>query len=134
MSTTDKIKIGEIIRKEVESRGMKLTYFASMINRSRQNVHNIFNRTTIDTDLLLEISRCLNHDFFAEYSQLLRENSLPEDANLASETGSVNYAKKKDGIHLHIHLDGTGSMTDEEQDKLVEKLRAGLTDLGSTKE
>lgn len=54
--------------------------FAAAINRTRATVYDIFERKSIDVDLLLSISEVLEFDFFSYYisdtSLLLR----PEDA------------------------------------------------------
>lgn len=47
---------------------MKGTEFASLINRDRQVIYDIFKRESIDTELLQQISKVLNHDFFSYYS------------------------------------------------------------------
>ena len=50
-----------------ESPELKGTEFASLINRDRQVIYDIFKRESIDTELLQQISKVLNHDFFAYY-------------------------------------------------------------------
>lgn len=47
---------------------MKGTEFAAAINRDRQVIYDIFKRESIDTELLQQISKVLNHDFFSYYS------------------------------------------------------------------
>lgn len=37
-------------------------------------MYNIFNRATIDSELLMRICRVLNHDFFADLSEEFRQN------------------------------------------------------------
>ncbi len=43
-------------------------WLAKKINCERPNVYYIFKQESINTDLLLRISRALNHDFFIHYS------------------------------------------------------------------
>ena len=38
----------------------------------RGNVYDIFSRASIDTLLLLRLSKILDHDFFADISELLK--------------------------------------------------------------
>ena len=45
---------------------MTKSQFAEMLNCERPNINNIFRRKKIDIDLLLEISKILNHDFLEE--------------------------------------------------------------------
>ncbi|MCU0434453.1 MAG: hypothetical protein MUC87_13450 [Bacteroidia bacterium] len=47
---------------------MNKSEFARRINSTPQNVYSIFKRESIDTDLLWEISRVLNYDFFQHYT------------------------------------------------------------------
>lgn len=61
------MKIGEKIKEVFESRDIKLTDFADQIGTVRQNLYRIFERESIDTDLLLKISNALNYDFFQFY-------------------------------------------------------------------
>jgi hypothetical protein len=84
--------IGAQIRGVIEKRGMTVTEFASRINKSRENAYSIFNRKTIDTRLLQQISEVLDFDFFrqlsssyttleAEYETLKSENKMLKDYN-----------------------------------------------------
>lgn len=62
------LHIGKIIKKRIEEAGMNKSEFARRINSTPQNIYSIFRRTSIDTDLLWEISRVLNYDFFQHYT------------------------------------------------------------------
>lgn len=121
MSNPSKIIIGERIKSVVEERGMKISHFAKMINRTRQNVHNIFGRHTIDTELLMEISRCLNHDFFSEYSKVLLDG---DDVKAADQT--ITYSGEKDGNHIHIHLP-KGPQSEEDKANIIEAIQLGIS-------
>lgn len=60
--------IGSHIR-EVFDNGPKtwtVTWFARELNCDRRNVYNIFARHSIDTELLMRISKILQHNFFAD--------------------------------------------------------------------
>lgn len=81
------LHIGRQIKLIVEQRGYTVTEFAKRINKSRENVYSIFSRKSIDTDLLLTISKVLEYDFFSlfndkqneqakEIDQLTKENAL----------------------------------------------------------
>ena len=61
-------KIGQIIKRVVESKRFTHTEFADMICVSRSNVYGIYDRDTIDSGLLARISEALNHNFFDELS------------------------------------------------------------------
>lgn len=129
MSTREKIKIGHLIRDEVESRGMKVAHFAKLINRTRQNVHNIFGRQTIDTELLYEISKALDRDFFTEYSALLATDSV---ANTKEGKAATAYAEESEGVHIHIHLPESG-LSEDESSKIIGQIRDELSSLSNKK-
>lgn len=61
--------IGSLIKAEVEKQGLSAAEFAERICCERQNVYKIFGRTHIDTVQLAQISKALNHDFFADIVQ-----------------------------------------------------------------
>lgn len=60
-------KIGQQIKKVATSQGLNQKQFGEKINRTKQGVASIYRRSTIDTELLKEISGKLNYDFFAHY-------------------------------------------------------------------
>lgn len=64
-----KVHIGKKIKEVWRKSRLKGTEFASLINRDRQVIYDIFKRESIDTELLKQISKVLDHDFFAYYSQ-----------------------------------------------------------------
>lgn len=61
------VHIGEIIKKIVKSKGVSVTDFADRINYSRRNVYEIFDKPTIDTGLLIKISKELGQNLFLFY-------------------------------------------------------------------
>ena len=68
---TAMINIGKLIHEQVKRQGKSVTWLAQQLNYSRTNLYKIFDKTSIDTDVLLRISQALNYDFFALYSQEL---------------------------------------------------------------
>jgi len=68
MSKESPLHIGKTIRKHLEEKGMTKSEFARRISTSPQNVYGIFKRKSIDSDLLKQISICLDFDFFQYYS------------------------------------------------------------------
>lgn len=67
------IHIGELIRQELIRQDRTPTWLAKKINCERTNVYDIFERASINTQLLSKISEVLNCDFFAIYSIDLRK-------------------------------------------------------------
>jgi len=68
------IHIGQLIKQELEDQGRTVVWFAKRLSYSRTNVYKIFDRPTIDVDVLLRISTLLGVDFFKVYTEEL-ENS-----------------------------------------------------------
>ncbi len=68
--------IGQLIREELKQQGRTVTWFAKAINCDRTNIYNIFERESIDANLLIRISKALNKDFFEILTQEL--NSDPK--------------------------------------------------------
>ena len=88
----EEIHIGQRIREVFTTKGISVTEFARRINKSRENIYSIFSRKTIDTGLLLTISKVLEYDFFILFSRknyvlneevqkLQEENRLLKDYN-----------------------------------------------------
>lgn len=71
------IHIGSIIRNKLEESSLSIAEFAERINRTRPTVYDIFNRKSIDTDLLVKISEVLDYNFLQEV-YLEKEKDLPE--------------------------------------------------------
>lgn len=69
--------IGKTIKEVLgkQPKGRTVTWFAEQLNCHRVNVYDIFNRTTIDTELLRRISVILNHDFFRDLSAEFRQQA-----------------------------------------------------------
>ena len=68
--------IGHLIKQKVEEQGRSVTWLARGLSNGRTNVYNIYEKKSIDADLLLRISVLLDYDFFADYSREFEENSI----------------------------------------------------------
>ncbi|MDD4157324.1 MAG: hypothetical protein PHY08_12195 [Candidatus Cloacimonetes bacterium] len=95
----DKI-IGQIIKERVKAQKMEVTEFAKLINKERSNAYNIFERSSIDTDLLKKIGQILDYDFF---QHLLEHKTINEIVLKNSITNK---------IYVELNL------TDEEIEKM----------------
>jgi len=62
------IHIGKKIKEEVYKQRISITTFAKRISRSRNVVYDIFERESVDTQLLNKIGKVLSCDFFSMYS------------------------------------------------------------------
>lgn len=65
--------IGSIIHKVVIEQHITITTFARLIGLKRPNAYRIFSSMSLDTALLLRISRELHYDFFKHFSQMLEK-------------------------------------------------------------
>lgn len=63
------IHIGNLIRDELRRSGHTNQWLADQLSVERSTVQRLFNKPSIDTLLLLRISKILNKDLFAYYSQ-----------------------------------------------------------------
>jgi len=68
------IHIGEFIRQELLAQQRPVTWLARKINYDRSNLNKILKCQHIHTELLYRISVALGEDFFACYSQQLKED------------------------------------------------------------
>lgn len=59
--------IGKLIEEELRNQERSVVWFASKLNCNRTNVYKIFQRETIDAELLLRISNTLKRNFFEHY-------------------------------------------------------------------
>jgi hypothetical protein len=60
--------IGEKIEARAKELGVGATALARKIGTSKQNVYGIYQRSSIDTDLLVKLGKALEFDFFVYYS------------------------------------------------------------------
>jgi len=65
------LHIGNLIKEELERQERTVSWFARKLCCDRSNVYKLFKRSTIDTELLLRVSKILNYDFFELYKKEL---------------------------------------------------------------
>ena len=72
------VNIGNRIKEELIREDRTVSWLARRLNRNRAAVYRILCKNSIDTALLLNISKLLNYDFFKEYSAEIRltDNNL----------------------------------------------------------
>lgn len=71
------IHVGEMVKKvfDQQPKSHTIQWFAAKLNCGRGNIYDIFHRKTLDTELLIRISRVLKHDFFADISRAMTEQA-----------------------------------------------------------
>ena len=65
--------IGKLIREQVEKQDKTVVWLAEQLACSRTNIYKIYERSSIDTGLLLRISLILNYDFFRLFTEKMEE-------------------------------------------------------------
>jgi plasmid maintenance system antidote protein VapI len=71
----EKVHIGNIIKAKFEESEHTVAWFARKINYDRTNIYRIYERESIDTDLLMKISEVLNFDFFIYYHPKIKRDN-----------------------------------------------------------
>ena len=66
MNNNGNLHIGHLIKSVFDASGITVSEFARRIHCERTNVYKIFNRRSIDVELLVKISEILNHNFLAD--------------------------------------------------------------------
>lgn len=69
------LHIGRLVKTVFERSGMTVSDFARQLNCERTNVYTIFKRRTIDVELLVNISKILEYNFFED---VLKETDLDQ--------------------------------------------------------
>jgi plasmid maintenance system antidote protein VapI len=62
------IHIGKIIKEKFEQTGRTVTWFAECLHCDRANIYDIYKRSSIDTNLLWNISEILHFNFFSLFN------------------------------------------------------------------
>jgi hypothetical protein len=58
------IHLGEIVQKTVEAKRLTYKEFGVLIHKNEKTIPDIYDRAAMSTDLLVNISKALNTDFF----------------------------------------------------------------------
>lgn len=67
------LHIGQLIEQELRRQERSVSWFARKLCCDRTNVYDIFKRQSIDTTLLLRISRILHRNFFCYYETFVSD-------------------------------------------------------------
>ena len=103
-------KIGKVIEERIKAQNVNVTKFAEALHTSRNNVYDIFERESIDTDLLKKIGHLLNYDFFQD---LLEPKTIREIVIRHSTTNKV---------YVELALDDDAITQLGIEDKVLKKL------------
>ena len=65
--------IGQLIKNELKAQERTVTWFSRKLCIDRSNVYRLFQRHSIETELLMKISEVLDRDFFKLFSEKFDE-------------------------------------------------------------
>ena len=95
----EKYHIGQEILKEVKAKFPSVAAFAKELCKSSSATYEIFGKTSLDTDLLLKVSKLLDRDFFREFSEkCLNGEVAVEDKDMTEKR--VNCLLPEDELHV----------------------------------
>ena len=72
------IHIGKQIRQKMEERQKTVGWLSKHLSCSRATVYKIFEKYSVDTEMLARISAILNFDFFSLYSEDIKKKNNQE--------------------------------------------------------
>ena len=98
------VHIGKLILEKLKEQGISKSEFGRKINRSRQNVQDVFKRESIDTNLLSEVSKVLNYDFFQHLSRTKEVSLLMEDPGTYKRSELDKYKQKAADLSKELKL------------------------------
>ena len=95
----EKYHIGQEILKEVKAKFPSVAAFARELCKSSSATYEIFGKTSLDTDLLLKVSKLLDRDFFREFSEkCLNGEVAVEDKDMTEN--HLNCLLPEDELHI----------------------------------
>lgn len=97
----NRLNIGQEVRIKVEESGITKAKFAELLGIARQNIEKtVFQKHSLDTDLLCNISEVLNYNFFDYYKSNSVCNKLDyKEQNEIKATLSIEMgAEKKEQV------------------------------------
>ena len=72
--------IGILIKEELEKQERSITWFARKLSCDRSNIYRLFQKESIDTNLVVRISILLGKDFFSDLSDYVKEKEQLHDS------------------------------------------------------
>ena len=91
--------IGEKVRARAKELRIGPTELGKMIKTSKQNVYGIFERKSMDTELLQKLSKVLEFDFFVYYYSAGNGASLNNPAGYYGKRKKPLIDEEADAIH-----------------------------------
>ena len=98
----EKYNIGQEILKEVKAKYPSVTAFAKDLCKSSSATYEIFGKTSLDTDLLLKVSKLLDRDFFREFSEKCLNGEVAVENKDMTEN-HINCLLPEDELHVFTY-------------------------------
>lgn len=95
----EKYHIGQEILKEVKAKYPSVAAFARDLCKSSSATYEIFGKTSLDTDLLLKVSKLLGRDFFREFSGKCL-NGEAEVIDKQTAENCITHLLPEDKLHI----------------------------------
>ena len=74
MNEKENIHIGHLIQKQLKADRRCVGWLSCEIGCTRNHVYMIFNKASLDSDLIFRISKAMNFNFFQYYTAAFLEN------------------------------------------------------------
>lgn len=102
-----RVNIGKIIKEKVVAKGMTQAQFARLIGMQRQNVNKtVFDKSSIDSNLLCVISEILDCNFFKYYQSDKTDNTKEPKKTITAEVyEALREIRKKKAISQQVIAD-----------------------------
>jgi plasmid maintenance system antidote protein VapI len=78
MKQTTQIHIGNMIRNKLKEEGRSVAWLAEKLHCDTSNIYRIFQKQSIDSGQLFNISVILGHNFFKDYSAYIADCGISE--------------------------------------------------------
>jgi transcriptional regulator with XRE-family HTH domain len=100
------LHIGTEIRKRAKKKGMRTETMAKLLNVSTPNVYKIFERKSMDTDLLARVCEVLDFNFFTFYAKRFRTEMESDALDLCRMENSMlrDVLKEKDELYQILKM------------------------------
>lgn len=103
--------VGKLIQEVKNQKKVQTGDLADQINRVRGTVQNMFNKSSIDVDLLYNISIALDHNFFEDLSRIYRQRH--GDPKVSTELVTT-----KEGDHISEGVKDPIAKSDPDKEKM----------------
>lgn len=72
----ERISVGSLIKQELKRQERSVVWFANHLSCDRTNIYRILSKDSIDTNMLIRISKVLNHNFFEDIASNINDDLL----------------------------------------------------------